>query len=285
MMSLSAYVYPSSGNTASFPSPLMDCTSAIHNSDNIQNSTPYYSGRKSAATAAFQERLKGIPIVIAEKQPLNAPAPRRRTNDPYRDTAPDGSPCVPKSPFTTEMGFLMSYKEDDVSSIDTSLASPMHSAFTAMPPQNKSHNNIHNNNNNNNNSSNNNNNHHHHNNSTVRSSAWTSCLPPAPRSAASTTFTHRPPPFTTTIVTPSAFHHHNSNANTVDMNTSEYNSTKRGESRCVKNHSTTHSSHSGNSSTPLTSTITTSVTHVRCKRVYVNGRPVTVWLNEDEQPQ
>ncbi|KAH9577347.1 hypothetical protein LSM04_003312 [Trypanosoma melophagium] len=280
MLSLNAYVYPGSGNTAaSFPAPLMDCTSAIHNSDNIQNSTPYCTGRKTAAVA-FQERLKGIPIVIAEKQPSRRPL--RHTNDPYRRTSTDGSSCVPQSPFTTEMSFLMSYREEDVGSTDASLATPLHPALTTVPTQNNNNNNNNNNNHNyKHNINNNNTNIHHSNNGTVRSAAFTSCLPPAPRSAASTTFKHRPSPFTAAIGTPTAFRQNNSNSNTVDVNVPAYNSPKRGESRSVKNHSTTHSQ-SGNSSVPSTSTGTTSVTHVRCKRVYVNGRPVTVWLNDEQ---
>ncbi|KEG11821.1 hypothetical protein DQ04_02251110 [Trypanosoma grayi] len=254
MISHNAYVYPGSDSAASFVSPLMDCTSAIHNSDNIQNASHYFTSAKSAATVAFQERLKGLPLTLSE--PQSPFLPQKRANDPYRRTSMDGSPCIPKSPYPTEVSFRMAYKEEGGSVFDAVPSTPILTQHAPLPQGSCS----------------------------VQSTIRTSCHPlpqQHPRSALSPQFNYRVPTFAAGSSSAPAFLRCDPNRNTPNVATVEVGSSNKKERRVEQRNARANAQTQLQPATPSA----TSVTHVRCKRVYVNGRPVTVWLNAAEQAQ
>lgn len=126
MSSFNMQAYPAVGSTAvaSFGSPLMDCTNAISNSDNIINGAPRPATMKSSASNVFRGHLKLISTVVEE--PV---ASTRHTHDPYCRTSNDGLPCVPRSPFTAEMSFIMSHSDEGNSHFSNSADS----SFSTVP--------------------------------------------------------------------------------------------------------------------------------------------------------
>nr|CCC90076.1 conserved hypothetical protein [Trypanosoma congolense IL3000] len=222
MSSFNVYAVPVTGASASFSSPLMDCTNAIKNSDNIINGASGTVAMKPSATAAFRGHLKVITTVQDEPA-----TPTRRTNDPYRRTSSDGVPCVPRSPFSTEMNFMMSHSDEVRSQFNGNASISFNSSASgsfSIAPQ-----------------------------TPIRSLPHHKHAPvvpaaPAPRSAAAVGGT---------INTGRNGGRHADSQRAAGSGTAPFNAAS--------------SSTAGN----------TSVMRVPCKRVYVNGRPVIVSVNDD----
>ncbi|EAN94560.1 hypothetical protein C3747_29g85 [Trypanosoma cruzi] len=265
MLSLDSYVYPRGGAAASFSSPLMDCTSAIHNSDNIQNGAPHFTTVKSVNAVASAGIVKETTYATSEPQRFVFPI--KHTNNPYTRTSADGSPCVPTSPLSAEVRFLMSYKDEDTKGLNTLMSTSNEPRMMATVAKNSC--------------------------SALQGPMKKGVFPPAPRSSTIKQSAYRSPPFVraaaaaaTAPTTPTVM---STNPISTESTLSSTHATARRleipNTRTNALHQSPHTNNSGSSAAAATTTTSTSVTHVRCKRVYVNGRPMTVWLNGNEHSQ
>ncbi|EKF33574.1 hypothetical protein MOQ_002556 [Trypanosoma cruzi marinkellei] len=268
MLSLDSYIYPRGGAAASFSSPLMDCTSAIHNSDNIQNGAPLFATVKSVNGVASARIVKEMTFVTSEAQKIVFPI--KHTNNPYTRTSVDGSPCVPTSPLSAEVRFLMSYKEEDTKSLNTLLSTSNEPRMMVTVAKNSC--------------------------SALQGSTKKGVFPPAPRSSTTKQSAYRSQPFVRTAATAAAVAAttptvmSTNSISTESTLSSTHATARRLELQNIRtntSHQSPHTNTSGSSAAATTTTTatSTSVTHVRCKRVYVNGRPMTVWLNGNEHSQ
>ncbi|RNE95300.1 uncharacterized protein Tco025E_10074 [Trypanosoma conorhini] len=252
MLSVNSSNFPRGVPTASFTSPLMDCTSAIHNSDNIQKGAPCYITAKGAATLAAMGKGKGLTLAI--EKPQTPVLPLQRTNNPYAGTSADGSPCVPRSQFSTETIFVMSYKEEEARRLTTVPSTSNEPSVVVTAAQNNT--------------------------GVAQGHVNKTNLPPAPRNGTMTQSACWFPPFKAdAAAAPTATRSNRTGA--VSTPSSSRAATRRVEIWNARNNTSAHSTLASTWDAPATKT--DSVTHVRCRRIYVNGRPMTVWLKEDEQ--
>ncbi|RNF08247.1 hypothetical protein TraAM80_02820 [Trypanosoma rangeli] len=251
MLSLNSYNFSNGAAAASFSLPLMDCTSAIHNSDNIQKGASYFSTGKKAATITVMGQLKESMLAIEETQPPGISL--KRTNNPYARKLADGTPCVPRSPLSAEMSFMMSYKEVEGKGLNAVLPTSNTPRMVTTVAQNNSN--------------------------SVQGNAKGN-FPSVSRSGTMKQFAFWVPPFKGEVVATPTVVRSNHIGTMSSTPPPIHTATKRVEIWNARNNASAHSTPANTCGSSATRT--DSVTHVRCRRVYVNGRPMTVWPKEDE---
>ncbi|ESL08126.1 hypothetical protein TRSC58_04177 [Trypanosoma rangeli SC58] len=252
MLSLNSYNFSNGAAAASFSSPLMDCTSAMHNSDNIQKGASYLRTGKRAATIAVTGQLKESTPAIEETQPPGLSL--KRTNDPYARKLADGTPCVPRSPLSAEMSFMMSYKEVEGKNLNTVPPTSNVARMVTTVAQTNSN--------------------------SVQGNVSKGNFPPVSRSGTMKQFAFWVTPLKGEVAATPTVVRSNHVSTMSSTPPPSHAAAKRVEIWSARNNTSAHSTPANTSGSSATRT--DSVTHVRCRRVYVNGRPMTVWLKEDE---
>ncbi|KAG8346869.1 hypothetical protein ERJ75_000703100 [Trypanosoma vivax] len=243
MISLNPYAYPGCGVVPSHASPLVDCTSAIQNSDNINNAVSH-----TAKPIMLQEHLNvGLRTSGAPQTPKLS---TRRTNDPYNRLSSNGQPCVPQSAMTSEMSFIMSYTDEG--KVSSGATSKGVSCQNHQNPLRSTQNNS---------------------NCNQFGGVKTAHISVSQCRTPHVTHGHGHGISAFVPITPSA-------VTAADPAPVARQAGKPGD---YCNNGTQATPHSNTArAAPTTSTSTTSIMRVPCKRVYVNGRPVIVSLSNDE---
>lgn len=240
---------PCSGVATSFTSPLTECTSAIHNLDNIQNGVPFFTPNKK--TTSLQLVGRGKTAGVAAQRISLPVAAKKYTNDPYSKTAFCGAPIFTPPALSPEASFMLSYGEEEHASCNVTMA--------ALPPPPPRPQPTH----------------------SLPSGDYRS----AQRSGTQGQFCNFLSVLPVVPAADSARHMATAaTERTVTVLKTGHAAARNEKSRCVRGGAFIQQSlatSSASASSSAVTTASTSVTHVRCKRVYVNGRPVTVWLNGD----
>lgn len=238
------------GAATSFTSPLTECTSAIHNLDNIQNGVPSFTANKKISSLPVAGRSKDT--ALAAQKLLLPVATKKYTNDPYKRTALCGAHLFTPPALSPEASFMLSYGEEEKRA-SRGVKIP---AAAAPPPQ--------------------------------LPQPLYPLAPGGDHKSAQRGGAQAPPPFYNILPSVPAVAASDGARQATAAATERaattpktgYAAARHVKPRGLRNGVSVQPS-LATASCSAAATASTSVTHVRCKRVYVNGRPVTVWLNGD----